>query len=157
MKKCFLFILMSVFVISVISCKSSETNLKKEDAPQKKVIETENNDMTKAAVEVAESWLLLVDSGSYGESWEKSATFFKEKVPKDQWINNLNGVLSPFGKVIKREVISANFYTELPGAPDGEYVVIKFKTSFENKNNSVETVTPMKDDGKWKVSGYYIK
>ncbi|MFO7735408.1 MAG: DUF4019 domain-containing protein [bacterium] len=156
MKKWFLFILMSVFVISVISCKSSETNLKKEDDPQKKVIKTENNEITNEAVEVAESWLSLVDSGSYGESWEKAATFFKEKVSKDKWIDNLNGVLPPFGKVIKREVISADFYTELPGAPDGEYVVVKFKTSFENKKNSVETVTPMKDDGKWKVSGYYI-
>ena len=46
----------------------------------------------------------------------------------------------------------------LPGAPDGEYVVLQFDTSFANKKEAVETVTPMLDkDGKWKVSGYYIK
>ena len=48
--------------------------------------------------------------------------------------------------------------TSLPGAPDGEYVVIQFEASFGNKRASVETVTPMLDkDGQWRVSGYYIK
>ena len=41
---------------------------------------------------------------------------------------------------------------------DEEYVVIQFNTVFENKAKAVETITPMKDpDGKWEVSGYYIK
>jgi hypothetical protein len=49
-------------------------------------------------------------------------------------------------------------YTETaPGAPDGEYVIILFDTSFENKKSAVETVTPMMDGGTWRVSGYYIK
>ncbi len=46
----------------------------------------------------------------------------------------------------------------MPGAPDGEYVVIQYDSSFEHKQAAVETVTPMLDkDGKWRVSGYYIK
>jgi hypothetical protein len=46
----------------------------------------------------------------------------------------------------------------LPGAPDGEYVVIQFEASFEKKKAAVETVTPMVDeDGEWRVSGYYLK
>jgi hypothetical protein len=43
-------------------------------------------------------------------------------------------------------------------APDGEYVVIQFEASFENKKSAIETVTPMLDkDGNWRVSGYYVK
>jgi hypothetical protein len=54
--------------------------------------------------------------------------------------------------------LSASYQTSLPGAFDGEYVVIQFETSFENKKSAVETVTPMKDkDGRWRVSGYFIK
>ena len=46
----------------------------------------------------------------------------------------------------------------LPGAPDGEYVVIQYESSFEHKQSAIETVTPMLDtDGKWRVSGYFIK
>ncbi|MEW6571079.1 MAG: DUF4019 domain-containing protein [Nitrospirota bacterium] len=53
---------------------------------------------------------------------------------------------------------SKQYTTSLPGAPDGEYVVLRYKTVFENKKSSIEIVTPMLDkDGKWRVSGYYIK
>jgi hypothetical protein len=42
--------------------------------------------------------------------------------------------------------------------PDGQYVVIQYKTAFENKKAGVETITPMLDkDKKWRVSGYFIK
>jgi hypothetical protein len=52
---------------------------------------------------------------------------------------------------------SKTYATSLPGAPDGEYVVIRYDTTFENKRASVETVTPMRDvDGTWRVSGYYV-
>ena len=45
-----------------------------------------------------------------------------------------------------------------PGPPDGQYVVIRFQTTFEHKRSGVETVTPMlEQDGGWRVSGYYIK
>ena len=48
--------------------------------------------------------------------------------------------------------------TELPGAPDGQYVAIQFTTPFENKRVAVETITPMlEDDGDWRVAGYFIK
>jgi hypothetical protein len=64
----------------------------------------------------------------------------------------------PLGKVLKRTIKSSQYATSLPGAPDGEYVVIQYETSFANKKSAVETITPMLDkDGKWRVSGYYIK
>ncbi len=37
--------------------------------------------------------------------------------------------------------------TSLPGAPDGEYVVIEFITSFSNKKSAIETVTPKMENG----------
>jgi hypothetical protein len=46
----------------------------------------------------------------------------------------------------------------LPGAPDGEYVTIQFKISFEKKKSLVDTIAPMKEkDETWQVSGYYFK
>jgi hypothetical protein len=60
--------------------------------------------------------------------------------------------------MVSRELISKTYAQSLPDAPDGEYVVIQFKTSFEYKNTAIETVTPMLDnDGIWRVSGYYIR
>ena len=56
------------------------------------------------------------------------------------------------------EVVSAEFTTKLPGAPDGEYVVIQYRTKFQNKADAIETVAPMRDqDGVFRVSGYYVR
>lgn len=112
----------------------------------------------KKAIEASNTWLKLIDDGQYAKSWETSAELFKNAVSKEQWNQSLNGVRKPLGKVIKRDVKSKQYMKSLPGAPDGEYVVIQYETSFENKKSSIETVTPMLDkDGKWRVSGYYIK
>jgi len=110
------------------------------------------------AVKAADEWLALVDQGEYGESWQEAATLFKSAVTVEQWEQTLNASRRPLGDLRSRELKGAEYMTSLPGAPDGEYVVIQFDTSFTNKKVAVETVTPMKDeDGIWRVSGYYVK
>jgi hypothetical protein len=111
-----------------------------------------------AAVAVAEGWLKSVDAEDYAGSWDQSATYFRQAVTKDQWVASLNGVRKPLGALKSRRVSSAEPATRLPGAPDGQYVVIQFETSFANKQHAIETVTPMLDtDGAWHVSGYFIR
>lgn len=112
----------------------------------------------KVAITAAEQWLGLVDAGKYGESWKEAADFFRNTVKQGDWEQALQSVRKPLGKLVSRQVRSNSYMTSLPGAPDGEYVVIQFETSFENKKSAIETITPMLDkDGKWRVSGYYIK
>ena len=112
----------------------------------------------KAALNSAEKWLNLVDNGSYEKSWDEGAEFLKNAVSKEKWLESMKAFREPLGKLISRTVISKQYTTSLPGAPDGEYVVIQFETSFGNKEAAIETVTPMLDkDGTWRVSGYYIK
>jgi hypothetical protein len=116
------------------------------------------SDSEKAAIAAAEKWLTIVDKGKYMESWKESSEYFKNAVTQDQWAQAAQAVRKPLGKLISRKVKNAAYKTSLPGAPDGQYVVIQFNTSFENKKSGVETVTPRIDsDGKWRVSGYYIK
>ena len=110
------------------------------------------------ALAAAREWLALVDDGKYGESWEEAAGLFKGAVSRQDWEKSLNGVRVPLGKVVSRKLTAKQYSTSLPGAPDGEYVVLQFETAFEKKGKAVETVTPMKDpDGTWRVSGYYIR
>jgi hypothetical protein len=116
------------------------------------------DEKTDAAVKAAEQWLALVDAGDYAASWAEAAPFFKEQVAEDAWLTLVSAVRAPLGKAASRKLESSMFTTTLPGAPDGEYVVIQFKTDFANKPGSVETVTPMKDDkGVWRVSGYFVR
>jgi len=112
----------------------------------------------KVAVAAAEKWVALVDSGKYVESWKEAAAYFKNAVKQEQWEQAVQAVRKPLGKLVARKVKTSTYKTALPGAPDGEYVVITFETAFENKKTAIETVTPMMDkDGKWRVSGYFIK
>jgi hypothetical protein len=116
------------------------------------------SDREKAAIASAEKWLTIVDKGKYSESWKESSEYFKQAVQQDQWEQAVQAARGPLGKLISRKVKSATYTSSLPGAPDGQYIVIQFNASFENKKSGIETVTPMIDkDGKWRVSGYYIK
>lgn len=117
-----------------------------------------NKQAEEKAVAASMAWLKLVDNGRYDASWDNASTLFKKAVDKGQWKQQVSAVRGPMGKVKSRQLRSNHYATSLPGAPDGEYVVIQYETSFDNKRSAVETITPMLDeDGTWRVSGYYIK
>jgi len=117
-----------------------------------------NAEKVTGAILSAEQWLAMVDEGNYARSWKEAAELFRDAVTQGQWEQSLHGVRKPLGKLMSRKVTTTTYRTSLPGAPDGEYVVVEFTSSFEKKKSAVETVTPMMDkDGKWRVSGYYIK
>ena len=114
--------------------------------------------VVEAAQNATESWLARVDYGKYGESWDQAAKYFQTKLTRQQWIQALDKVRTPLGKLQSRKLKSATYATDVPNAPAGEYVIIQYKTSFQNMNDAIETVTPMLEkDGSWKVSGYFIK
>lgn len=123
-------------------------------APAGRLLAGENEQQAQAA---AEQWLALIDAGQFEQSWQTAASVFKAAVTQSQWKNSLDAVRKPLGTLVSRSVKSAKFTKSLPGAPDGEYVVIQFATSFSNKQQAIETVTPMRAGGQWKVSGYFIK
>jgi hypothetical protein len=112
----------------------------------------------KAAQQSAQAWLALVDAEKYAQSWGEAAQVFKKSVTQAQWEGAAKAARGPLGELQSRKLQSADYRRTLPGAPDGEYVVIQYTSSFENKKSAIETVTPMKDkDSVWRVSGYYIK
>jgi hypothetical protein len=117
-----------------------------------------NPEAEKAALECAEKWLAIVDQGDYDKSWEESAGLFRQVIPVEHWRNQLKVWRGGLGKLISRELKSKQYATTLPGAPDGQYVIIRYQSSFEKKNVAGERIVPMLDeDGTWRVSGYHIE
>jgi hypothetical protein len=115
-------------------------------------------DKEQATVMAAEQWLTLVDAGNYAASWQTAAEYFKGAISQEQWQHALQTIRKPLGATIFRKLKTKTYETSLPGAPDGEYVVIQYETSFQNKKSAIETITPMLDkDGWWRVAGYFIK
>ena len=137
------FLILGLLAIAVLTLRiSTQAQQKPEELAQKS----------------AESWLALTDSGKFAESWDEASQLFKSAITRQQWTSTVKGVREPLGKVLSRKFKSATFTRTLPGVPDGDYVVVQFETSFEHKAAATETVTPMLEkDGKWRVSGYYIR
>jgi Protein of unknown function (DUF4019) len=109
-------------------------------------------------VPAAQSWLKEIDSGNYASSWNDASAYFRGALTEKGWVDALNGARKPLGKLASRKLAKSQNAQSLPGAPDGNYVVMQFNTSFENKKSAMETVTFMREkDGKWKAAGYYIK
>jgi hypothetical protein len=106
----------------------------------------------------AASWLALLDAGRYADTWAQSASMFQTAVTQENWVNVVKPMRAPLGAVTSRTFKTAQFTPTLPAAPDGEYVVIQYNTVFANKAGAVETITPMRDkDGRWKISGYFVR
>ena len=106
----------------------------------------------------AEAWLALLDEQQYAETWRRAGGMLKGAVNQDEWAKKLSVTLGPLGKVKSRSVRSTEYSTTLPGAPDGEYVVVIFDSVFKNKQTAVETVPLVTEDaGAWRVSGYWIR
>jgi hypothetical protein len=107
---------------------------------------------------VFDAWLLVVDSGKYADSWDEAAQPFKASITKEKWQSALEPVRTPQGKVLSRKLNSAKYAQNPPNAPEGEYLILQYNTDFENKRGALETVVPTLDkDGKWRVSGYFIR
>ena len=103
------------------------------------------------------AWLKLIDGAKYADSWRDASTYFRSRVPEKQWVTMVQGVRAPLGALVSRKQRRITFETTLPGAPDGNYAVIVFDTSFQNKASAMEQLTVMADGEKWRAAGYFIR
>ena len=108
-----------------------------------------------AQAEVARSardWLVLVDAGRWDESWRATGASFQKLNTARAWANASQRVRVPLGPVLSRTELSQE---SVPAPPHG-YEMIKFRTSFANKPDTVETLTLVREGGAWRVAGYLI-
>jgi hypothetical protein len=105
----------------------------------------------------AQAWMSLVDNQKYAESWAESSSTFRSRVPQQGWIDEAKRVREPLGSVNSRRLVTVTFAKTLPGAPDGDYAVLQFRSSFTHKAAAIETITLVMDDGQLRAVGYFIK
>ena len=118
----------------------------------------DRNSQVEQAIKAAEAWLKLVDDGKYRESWEQSASLFRDKITPEGWEKLAKSTRAHTGALVSRKFKLAAYATSLPGAPPGQYVVIEYDASYANIQSAIDKVTPMLDtDGQWHVSGYWIQ
>ncbi|NND57236.1 MAG: DUF4019 domain-containing protein [Xanthomonadales bacterium] len=105
----------------------------------------------------ATEWLAIADEYKYQETWSQASSLLQAEVSQSDWVGNIKNMREPLGKLEKRELSSSEFHESLPGAPDGQYFIFTFDSSFENNEYATEVIAVMKeDDSKWRVVGYYF-
>lgn len=104
------------------------------------------------AVRAARDWLVLQDEGRWSEGWNATGQSFRKLNTMERWTEVAQKVRTPLGAVVSRVVISQD---RIPAPPAGVQV-IKFRTSFANKADAVETVSLAREGGSWRVVGILI-
>ena len=141
-----------ILMFALISCSLNKQNKK---------IEVAQDDLYKvekvAAIEAAEDWLTLFDAEEYDKCYLISSSLLKQSVAQNDLVKLLTETKEKIGKTSKRTLLKAEHYNILPGVPKGEYVVIQYTSRSESSKMILETITPMLDNGVWRVSGYYIQ
>lgn len=113
---------------------------------------------TRAGVEAAERWLVLADAGQGEASWTQAAAAFRGAVTQGQWSAALKQARTPLGALTSRKLANARSTRTLPGAPDGDYVVIQYDAVYANRAGVTETLVATREaDGAWKVVTYLIQ
>ncbi len=112
----------------------------------------------RSATAAADGWLRIVDQKQYGASWDSAATLFKGAVTREQWSQAAAQARSSAGAIGTREKPTAQFTTQLPGAPAGQYVVLQYRSTAGPGHTATETVTAMFDGTRgWRIAGYFVR
>jgi Protein of unknown function (DUF4019) len=120
-------------------------------------VHAEDN-FAQGATAAAETWLGHIDAGDYAGSWHEASAYVQGAITEQAWVASLTRVRTPMGPLLSRQLKQVQHTQSMPGAPDGDYVVMQFDTRFEHKQAAVETVTFLQEkQGAWKAAGYYIK
>jgi len=103
-------------------------------------------------------WLALLDAGKYGPAWDGASPHLKSVVTRAKWIQGIGEARKPFGKLKARNAVKFARSHQMEGAPDGDYSIIEFESTFANGKRATEHIVWMLGDGDvWRVSGYYIR
>lgn len=126
------------------------------DAPQDKN-KTQQANLTASAA-AGLQWLGLLDKERYDDSWKTGSELFQKTMREHEWTVFLQKVRKPLGKVKSRQMIDQRTAENPKGLPKGEYMVLFYNTSFDNKAQAYELVTLMQEqDGQWKILSYQVQ
>jgi hypothetical protein len=127
-----------------------------QQTPTPEASDQQRTEQAQAATQAAEKWLVYVDESEYTKSYEEASEMLQEQVTSERWAQGLLGVESQAGALNERTLQGARYTTQLPNAPEGEYVVVQYMSEFA-KAQAQEVVLMMRENDAWKVAGYFVR
>jgi hypothetical protein len=107
---------------------------------------------------VALEWLTVVDADNGTASYAAAGTKFRTTMTQEQWSGALAQARSQFGATQRRTFAGAQKSDDIPNKPEGDFVLLTFRSGFEKRDTVMETLTMEREsDGKWHVIGYALR
>jgi hypothetical protein len=105
----------------------------------------------------AEQWIVLVDDGQYEESWKEASKLFQDAVTSADWQKKAQTDRTQLGQKQSRKLKDIKTNPSVKGMPAGQYVQVKYQSSYANKKVAIETITAvLEPDGNWRVATYSV-
>jgi hypothetical protein len=105
----------------------------------------------------AEQWIVLVDDGQYDQSWTEASKMFQSTTTKEDWNKKAQGERDSLGSRLARKLKEIKPMNSVKGLPAGQYVQVKYQSSYSNKKQALETIVAiLEGDGNWRVASYSI-
>lgn len=112
----------------------------------------------KASADAAAAWLQFVDNGQFSQSWNSGSKTFQLTIKQGEWDKAMEKLRRPLGNLVKRDLIEQRTAKNPKGLPEGEYMVLFYKSSFSNRPEANELITMVREsDGKWRVLTYHAR
>ncbi|WP_233511162.1 DUF4019 domain-containing protein [Dyella psychrodurans] len=137
----------------MLACSSPPSNDQSASAQGNTSAGTE--DQERVAYAAAKVFLSEIDAGRFEETWANAGPALKATSNAEAWTAILHVTRSALGEAKDRKIKGFGFTDHLANAPPGEYAAIGFETTFVNATVE-EKVVFQKDQGQWKVVGYFI-
>ncbi len=109
-----------------------------------------------AAIVTAEKFTETLDKGDFIVAWSQTGAINQSYTNYPEWFKKILAVRPHLGKVTKRSIEKLSRHASWVGLPDGDYLRVSFTTVFTHKQDSLETVVLMKEQGTWIVSSYLL-
>lgn len=101
----------------------------------------------------ARDFLILVDASRWADSYRATGRQFQAVNSLEAWTRASESARVPLGAVRSRELVSTD---DVPAPPNG-YQMVRFRSSFVNRAQAVETVTLEREGPAWKVVAVMIE
>ncbi len=103
---------------------------------------------------VSQSWVGMIDSGDYDNSYNIASGEMHDKVKQDRWDIILKALRSPWGPLVNRQQLSHIYKPNGYEGTEGEFLIVTYQTAFKKMDVVSEIVVLRWEDGKWRGAGY---
>lgn len=111
----------------------------------------------KQAERAGVEWLRLLDRNDMDTAWDRTSSELHESISRDQFKEQMQLMREGLGPIITRRLDSATYRTSVPGAQEGQYVVLVFNSRFKDKGRAREVLTMSYNKDKWEPAGYFVR